>query len=191
MESTEISAVRRRQIVEAARGLFGEKGIARTSVKDITERAGITRSLFYHYFDDKDAVMDAVLDGYIEGFVGSVKDWNESRVEGNVAGALDDCVEMLTRLLLRRDTFRQVLLKPENAALYLRFSHQSADTLARYLTETTARDYVAKHPMEIDHIYDTFFLLIAGLISYLSMNPDAPKEVIADLIAKTLHLDLG
>ena len=46
METTEISSVRSKQIVDAARELFGEKGIARTSVKDITEKAGITRSLF-------------------------------------------------------------------------------------------------------------------------------------------------
>lgn len=191
METTEISSARSKQIVDAARELFGEKGIARTSVKDITEKAGITRSLFYHYFSDKEAVTNAVLDGYVQGFVDAVKQWNESRATGDVAGALHDCVEMFTSLLLERDTFRQLLLKPENTALYLRFSQQSADALARYLTDTTAHDYAAMHKMEIDNVYDTFYLLIFGLVGYVRQNPEAPKEVIADLIAKTLHLDLG
>ncbi len=190
MESTEISSARSKQIVDAARELFGEKGIARTSVKDITEKAGITRSLFYHYFDDKEAVTSAVLDGYVEGFIGAVKEWNEQRAEGDVAGALSDCVDMFTELLLERDTFRQLLLKPENAALYLRFSQHSADALAHYFTNTTAVDYAAKHKMEIENVYDTFYLLIFGLVGYVRANPEAPKEVIADLIAKTLHLDL-
>ena len=191
METTEISSARSKQIVDAAKELFGEKGIARTSVKDITEKAGITRSLFYHYFCDKEAVTNAVLDGYVQGFVEAVKEWNETRTTGDVAGALKDCVEMTTALLLERDTFRQLLLKPENAALYLRFSQQSADALAHYLTDTTARDYAAMHKMEIDNVYDTFYLLIFGLVGYVRQNPEASKEVIADLIAKTLHLDLG
>ncbi len=190
VDVTEISSARSKQIVDAARELFGEKGIARTSVKDITEKAGITRSLFYHYFADKEAVTNAVLDGYVEGFIGAVKEWNENRTKGDVAGALRDCVDMFTSLLLERDTFRQLLLKPENAALYLRFSQQSADALARYLTDTTARDYVAMHQLEIDNVYDTFYLLIFGLVGYLRQNPEAPKEVIAGLIANTLHLDL-
>lgn len=47
MESTPTAAVRREQIVRAALELYERKGIERTSVKDITEAAGITRSLFY------------------------------------------------------------------------------------------------------------------------------------------------
>ena len=57
----EIAETRREQIV-AARSLYEEKGIDRTSVKDITDRDGITRSLFHHYFSSRDEVTDAILD---------------------------------------------------------------------------------------------------------------------------------
>lgn len=60
---------RRNDIVEAARQLYEERGLSRTSVKDIAERAGITRSLFYHYFPDKQAVTSAVLDDFVEDYI--------------------------------------------------------------------------------------------------------------------------
>ena len=48
---------RRAEIVAAARELFETKGIGHTTVKDISEAVNVTRSLFYHYFPDKDAVV--------------------------------------------------------------------------------------------------------------------------------------
>ena len=60
-----MSDKRRQQIIDAARQLYEEQGLARTSVKDISERCGVARSLFYHYFPDKQAVTSAVIDDFI------------------------------------------------------------------------------------------------------------------------------
>ncbi len=190
MEQTPVAAKRREQIVRAALSLYEHKGIDRTSVKDMTDAAGITRSLFYHYFSCKEDVTDAVLDRYVEGFAAEVRRWNESRTEGDVAGALQDSVKLLRGLLFERDAFRLLLLKDENASLYLRFAERSAEVIARYLTDETAADYARLHTIEISRVYESFYLLVFGLIGYLRQKPDADDEVIADLIADTLHLDL-
>ena len=50
---SEQSAERRAEIVEAARELYDTQGLASTTVKDITEKVGVSRSLLYHYFDSK------------------------------------------------------------------------------------------------------------------------------------------
>lgn len=78
----EIAETRREQIIAAARSLYEERGIDRTSVKDIADRAGITRSLFYHYFSSRDEVTDAILDAYVDTFVADVREWNAQRVRG-------------------------------------------------------------------------------------------------------------
>ena len=57
--------IRRQQIVDTARRLYAEKGLEHTSVSDIAEEMGITRTLFYHYFSNKEEVTDAILNGYI------------------------------------------------------------------------------------------------------------------------------
>ena len=66
---SEQHATRRADIVEAARQLYEEQGLSRTSVQDITNRVGVTRTLFYHYFPGKDAVTSAVLDDYIGDYL--------------------------------------------------------------------------------------------------------------------------
>ena len=49
-----IGDARRLQIVQAAREICLEKGLSKITISDIAERVGMTRSLFYHYFQDKD-----------------------------------------------------------------------------------------------------------------------------------------
>jgi TetR/AcrR family transcriptional repressor of nem operon len=54
----------RERIVEAARGLFWEKGYAATGLAELLERAGANSGSFYHFFESKDAVLRTVLETY-------------------------------------------------------------------------------------------------------------------------------
>lgn len=67
----------------------------------------MTRSLFYHYFEDKEAVADAVLDNVIDEILTTLKQWNQARETGNVNKALDDIVHVLRSLIAD-----EPLLKP-------------------------------------------------------------------------------
>ena len=184
-------ASRRCEIVEAARSLYETRGLSHTTVKDIAEKVGVTRSLFYHYFENKNAVTEAVLDFYVDDFVQLVYFWNESRERGNVRKALQDCIKTLRRAVFDKDSFRADLASNENASLYLRFSARAAETLARYVTDTTVVDYERYHKVEIDHVYETFYMLIIGMVGFVRRYPDAPDELLEDLVAQTLRLDLG
>lgn len=187
---SEQSAERRAEIVEAARELYDAQGLASTTVKDITEKVGVSRSLLYHYFASKEDVTQAVLDSYVEDFVEMVRLWNESRVRGDVRGALVSCVKMLRRGVFDSEPFRWSVANSENAGLYQKFISLTASRLARFLTDTTAVEYARYHHQRIDHVYETFYLLVVGLVSYVRQNPDAPDELLEDLIAQALRLDL-
>lgn len=52
---------KRRALLDAAYELFLERGIAKTSVADITSRAKVAKGTFYLYFQDKGAVTQALL----------------------------------------------------------------------------------------------------------------------------------
>jgi AcrR family transcriptional regulator len=190
-DSEDSSPSRRDEIVEAARALFATKGLGHTTVKDIAEAVGVARSLFYHYFENKEAVTEAVLDTYVADFVTLVHYWNESRERYNVRKALHDCIKMLRRGVSDQDPFRTDLANDENASLYLRFYSRSAEALARYITDTTAVEYAQYHKLEIDHVYETFYMLIIGMVGFVRRYPEAPDELLEDLIAQTLRLDLG
>ncbi len=194
MENTaDISAsrsdTRRLEIVAAARELYEERGLSRTTVKDITERVGVTRTLFYHYFPDKDAVTSAVLDDYIQDYIEALELWNEGRIEGDVDHALRTIVKLLRIGLFEDDAFHVALSSRENAALYLEFVNRVADETTRYIIDTTVRDYAELHDIRIQHLYETFYVLVLGVIGYLRKHPDADDAIIADVIAQTLHLD--
>jgi len=190
-EREDFGSRRRDEIVEAARNLYETKGLDHTTVKDITESVGVTRSLFYHYFENKDAVTEAVLDGYVDDFIQLVYYWNESRERYNVRKSLQDCIKMLRRGVFDQDSFRIDLANNGNAGLYLRFYSRTAEALAHYITDTTAVEYAQYHDIKIDHVYETFYMLIIGMVGFVRRYPDAPDELLEDLIAQTLRLDFG
>ncbi|OOG74467.1 TetR family transcriptional regulator [Sinorhizobium sp. A49] len=58
----ERSDTTRGAILDAAHGLFVERGYAETSTPDIVAAAGMTRGALYHHFEDKKALFRAVAD---------------------------------------------------------------------------------------------------------------------------------
>lgn len=185
----EAPATRRDDIVAAARDLYEERGLSRTTVKDITERVGVTRSLFYHYFSDKDAVTEAVLDDIVEDFLEALRYWNAGRERGNVDKALSDCLRIFRNGIFENGSFRRSLANTENSALYLHFVQHVADRIARYIVDSTVRDFERFHAIEIDHVYETFYMLIVGMIGLIRAYPDIEDEKIKDIVAQTLRID--
>ena len=185
----EASEQRRRDIVEAARQLFEERGLSRTSVKDIAERAGITRSLFYHYFPDKQAVTSAVLDDFVEDYIEALSIWNDERLAGEIEQALDGVVRVLRVSVFEGSSFRRALDTRENAGLYIEFINRVADRTARYIVDTTVRDYSELHSVAISHLYETFYILILGICGYIRTHQDVSDEVLKDIIAQSLHME--
>jgi AcrR family transcriptional regulator len=62
MTKAEQALIRRNQIIDAALKLFAEKGYAKTTTKDISEAAGTSMGLMYHYFASKDELLIAVFE---------------------------------------------------------------------------------------------------------------------------------
>ena len=98
-----VGDARRAQIVHAARELCLEKGFSKVTISDIASRVGMTRSLFYHYFQDKDQVADAVLDDVIDEVITHLEEWNANREVGNISKALDDVVRLTRSLIADED----------------------------------------------------------------------------------------
>jgi len=51
----------RDRLLEAAIALLSEKGYASTSVREIVERAGVTKPVLYYYFQSKEGIFRAIL----------------------------------------------------------------------------------------------------------------------------------
>jgi len=57
----ESNQTRSEQILDIACRLFGEKGFDRTSLRDISDAAGITKAALYYHFPDKDSLHQKVV----------------------------------------------------------------------------------------------------------------------------------
>ena len=52
----------RESLLDAAVGLFAERGVAGTSIAEIATRAGVTAAMVHYYFSDRDRLLDAVVE---------------------------------------------------------------------------------------------------------------------------------
>ena len=185
----ERSEGRRAEIVAAARSLFEEKGLSRTSVQDIAARVGMSRTLFYRYFRNKADVTSAVLDTYVEDFVETVRLWDGERVPGDVESALDSAIRLFRMALFEGNPFHLSIASHENAELYLEFTSRVAERVAAYIEAHTAKDYGSRHDIRIRHLHEALCVLIIGMGGYLRLHPDVDDGLLKDLVAQTLHMD--
>jgi TetR/AcrR family transcriptional regulator, transcriptional repressor for nem operon len=87
----------RERIVTAAAELIADRGVAETSLDDVIERAGVSKSQLYHYFEDRAALLRAVVDHNTDGVLGflgplddgwkAIRSWLDSMVELQVERA--------------------------------------------------------------------------------------------------------
>ena len=181
---------RRDEIIDAVRAVVAESGISRLSISAVTKRVGCTRSLFYHYFPTKEDALQAALDQSIDAFMAQLTAWNDQRVTGDIEGALNSAAHMLKTLVLQQDdAMPHTVATGSNAGLYATFVHRVADRTARYICQSTVVDFAALHEVRIDHLYETFYVLITGLVMFVRANPDVPEETVKDIIASTLHIE--
>lgn len=179
---------RREEILEAVRQTCTEEGAARLSVSAITKRAGCTRSLFYHYFPDKEAAVAAVMEEAIDGIIRELERWNASRVVGDIEGALNSVAPLFKRLVADNHDLPGALTSG-SGALYGGFLHNATERVATYLCQTTVVDFERLHRMPIEHVYETFYTLVMGLLMYIRTHPDVEDETVKDIIASTLHIE--
>jgi AcrR family transcriptional regulator len=99
--------IRRKQILEAAKGCFRKFGFAQTRIADIADDAGISVGLVYSQFPSKEAVVEAIiaddLDAQVQGFAKALEEH-----PGDVHGALRAMMASLEPLL--RETDRTALM---------------------------------------------------------------------------------
>ncbi len=83
-----VNASRRQQILDTAAAVFAEKGIASTTVRDISEQVGIYSGSLYHHFKSKEEIVAGILAPIVASQVAALE---------RIMAATDDPVEILSR----------------------------------------------------------------------------------------------
>jgi len=67
-------SARRNELLALAAGLFAERGLRATTVRDIADAAGILSGSLYHHFDSKESMVDEILRGFLEDLFGRYRE---------------------------------------------------------------------------------------------------------------------
>lgn len=122
---------KRAAIVDQAARLFAAKGFAGASLADLAEACGMSKSLFYHYYDRKEAILHAVMTAHMDDLLGALDD-----------DATGDAFEDLRRFSRRLLRLYQGAAEKQKVLLY---------ELAN-LPEAERREIVAKERRLIEHV---------------------------------------
>jgi len=94
--ATEDSLIAQR-ILDAAVHLFAHKGYDATSIREITEAAGVTKPMLYYYFENKEGLCRAIFTRFLEQHHNRLREVLETETDpfellvGVIWGAFDIC----------------------------------------------------------------------------------------------------
>jgi AcrR family transcriptional regulator len=88
---------RQAALLDAAAALFVEKGVAATSIDDIAVRAGVAKGTFYHYFQDRAAMLEALRRRYSQHFADSAQAAMDACDPDDRRGRLDAWIGTVVR----------------------------------------------------------------------------------------------
>ncbi len=185
-------AERRIQILQAARGIFVERGFLAARVEDIAARAGLSKGAVYFYFPSKRAMFDALVDEEYERTLQILLETENASINSTMKlfrlgreyleyfSAIEDPPRfflLMTEMAIRDDGVRQHL-----RAIHERFVQGISHVIAQGVAEGLFR------PVDPQAVA----VLLKGLVDGLSgqaaagIRPDVPR-LANDGVGVVLH----
>jgi AcrR family transcriptional regulator len=168
----------REKVLEAGRELFGERGYHATSIAEIGERAGIAKSVLYHYFGSKAGLYEAIVEAETHELITRVAaavpaDSAEPRLRAGVDAYLRFLAERPAswRLLLRDPPAEPALI-----AVHDRLAGERAAALAALMAAPGKRAGAGPH-------VELVATAIRAFATWWYDHREVPAEQVADAIA--------
>ncbi|MDT4915976.1 MAG: TetR/AcrR family transcriptional regulator, cholesterol catabolism regulator [Pseudonocardiales bacterium] len=160
---------RRGELLDIAAGLFADRGLRATTVRDIADAAGILSGSLYHHFDSKESMVDEILRGFLDTLF--------DRYQGIVAQGLDP-----------RRTLEAIVV----ASFEALDEHHAAVAIyqaeARRLAEQPRFDYIPQRLTEFRRMWHD--VLKAGIADG-SFRPDLDVELSYRFLRDTVWVGVG
>lgn len=163
-------ALRRREIVEAARQCFIRSGFHQTTTDEICHEANITPGGLYHYFANKDELIKAVIDYAAAGALQQVHEAADTEPDPRSAlrrmGAVfleafcEPDFENAARLDL--ETWGEALRNPDLLEIIQKGRATTLDSLAEVIREGIRRGYLTE-TVDPEALATLFGSIITGL----------------------------
>lgn len=199
----------KQELLNAAKELFYEKGYDDTSVNSITEKVGVSKGAFYHYFQSKEDVLEEVTNQYIEKEIKITRETaNDTRL--NAREKINRLInEVLVHKALNKDERQKISNVFEHEG-NIKFLRKLADNkirilnpLYRAIIEEGSRDgyfdtiFPEEAAEQVIHLVIILNSMITKLASGIGEKPDNIKvikikvEAYQEAIARILGTEKG
>lgn len=191
-KTKEEAEITRLHLIDAARRVFLECGVSRTTLEKIANTAGVTRGAVYWHFKNKTELFFAMREQAILPFVDRVV-FNEADEDplAGIEAALREIIQILVDQPATRETFEIISFKCEYVDEFDDMMHCTAGQMdfLRQLTEAYARagqrGVLRSGLTPAALAYDTF-LYVGGLIKlWLASAPGEPYRTDVDAMIRT------
>lgn len=184
------------RIVEVSKGVFLQKGYAKTSMRDIAKRAGVGLSNIYNYFKSKDELFRQIVSPLILELERMMHEHhnvnNQDRFVRNATGDGDDMLgenvkEYMLLINNHRDELKLLLYQSQGSSLenYIdTYTEQCTEMVIEFMTEFKRKypDYGAIHTPFTYHVHMVWmFSFISEVIKH-DLPADEIKHAIEDYI---------
>jgi AcrR family transcriptional regulator len=170
-------------VLRAAIDLFNRKGYDATSIGDVAEELGVTKSAVYHHVPSKEHLLSAALDEALAGLEAAVDAAAEG--EGSAYVRLRGVVRRSVEVLVDHQPAVTLLLRvhgnteTENAALLRR---RRIDARLAALVRAAADEGALRADLDPDLVSRLLFGMINSLIEWYRPSGPVDVEQLADAI---------
>lgn len=173
----------RARILDAAFEAIRSFGLARTTVEDVAQRAGLSRQTVYRYFPSKDHLVVALVFREEERFLDGVRE--AFAAEPDLTAAIERAV-------------RFVLAQAREHPLLDRLLHTDEPVVLPYLTTrglpviTRARDVMVElvaarvDPVDLEALEGCLDAAVRATLSYILTPSELPPAAVARTLARTV-----
>ena len=186
MRITKTPEARRQEIVEAARVLFEERGIARTAMTDIASQVGVAKGLVYYYFASKEQLVEAVIDL----FIGDLDQDLQTILQQGRMGFHEKLTAILTIYFQTIQSHPAIFADtPVSPGLFSRIRERLSDIALAHALQLL-QSAISQNLIRIEYPAYMLRILIRGLGDLYIEGIHEP-QVHATLIEQTLGLEKG
>lgn len=191
----------RHRILDAAEAVFHARGVARPSLADIAEAAGVTRGAIYWHFKNKSDVFAAMCDRVNLPVEALCDPERIARQEDPLGGIRDICAFVFRQTVVNprwRRVFEIIFHKCEmvqdNGAIFerQRQSHQEGIVKMREHLRLALERGQLPSDLDLDLAVNAFHAAIGGVLAHWLFSPqdfdlDANAERLSDVFIDTLR----
>ncbi|MCW2497020.1 TetR/AcrR family transcriptional regulator [Jatrophihabitans sp.] len=164
-----VPADRRAELLAIAAGLFAERGLRATTVRDIADAAGILSGSLYHHFDSKESMVDEILREFLDSL------FNEYR-------------EISARNLPPRKTLEVVVTASFQAIHERRDAVAIYQAEARHLASQERFSYIGER---IDEFRTLWHTVLAAGVADGDFRSDLDVELAYRFLRDTVWVGVG